>query len=136
MSKSIFWDTSGWFCLYVKSEELHKKTLKLADSQIQNKIPIITSDFVIQETMTLFMARGQQNEARQFWANFKNSKIIRVEKINENRFTKSGDFFCDQIEQSNSFTDVSSFLLMKELKIHTAVTLDKHFVKAGFQVLP
>ena len=75
MSKSIFWDTSGWFCLYVKSEELHKKTLKLADSQIQNKILIITSDFVIQETMTLFMARGQQNEARQFWTNFKNSKI-------------------------------------------------------------
>jgi predicted nucleic acid-binding protein len=135
MIRSKFWDTSGWFTLYVKSEEMHKKALEIAEYQIQNKIPFITSDLVIHETMTLFMARKQPKSAIQFWSTFNHSKLVRIEKIDDNQFQKSGDYFCNQIEQGYSFTDVSSFLVMKELKITSAVTLDKHFVKAGFQIL-
>lgn len=131
----FFWNNSGWVCLFVKSEELHQKSLDLAENQISKKIPFLTSDLVIQETLTLLMARKESDAAKYFWSNVTDSKLIKIERIDEERFSKSGDFFCKQIDQGYSFVDVSSFLLMKELKIRKVVTLDNHFAKAGFQVL-
>ncbi len=58
------------------------------------RIPFFTSDLVIQETMTLFMARKELEKAKLFWSNLSDSKIIRIERIDETRFQKAGDFFC------------------------------------------
>ena len=35
-----------------------------------------------------------------------------------------------------SLTDCASFVVMKQLKIKAALTFDKHFAQAGFQMLP
>lgn len=35
-----------------------------------------------------------------------------------------------------SFTDCTSFVIMKEQRIRQALTCDEHFAYAGFQVLP
>ncbi len=127
--KYVFWDTSGWYTLFVQSESLYLKAKDLAQEQIKNKIYFLTSDYVIQETMTLFMARKESSRAIDFW------NLIQIEKIDSERFKKSGDYFCKHLDQNYSFVDASSFLLMKECKTNKVVTLDKHFNKAGFQVL-
>ena len=85
--------------------------------------------------MTLFMARKESSRAIDFWNLIQNSNLIQIEKIDLERFKKSGDYFCKHLDQNYSFVDASSFLLMKECKINKVVTLDKHFNKAGFQVL-
>jgi uncharacterized protein len=35
-----------------------------------------------------------------------------------------------------SFTDCTSFALMQELKIHSALTVDRHFRQMGFTTVP
>jgi predicted nucleic acid-binding protein len=35
-----------------------------------------------------------------------------------------------------SFTDCTSFALMRELRLREALTIDRHFRQAGFQMLP
>lgn len=135
MAKQIFWDTSGWFSLLNSTEEFHENALEIANKQVSKKIFFLTSDLVVQETMTLFMARKEHAIAKQFWTNVQESKIIRIERIDETRFQKSGEFFCKHIEHGYSFVDVSSFLLMREFKISEVVTTDKHFAKSGFQIL-
>jgi uncharacterized protein len=135
MAKQIFWDTSGWFSLLNSTEEFHENALEIANKQVSKKIFFLTSDLVVQETMTLFMARKEHAIAKQFWTNVQESKIIRIERIDETRFQKSGEFFCKHIEHGYSFADVSSFLLMREFKISEVVTTDKHFAKSGFQIL-
>jgi len=35
-----------------------------------------------------------------------------------------------------SFTDCTSFVVMKELKLKDALTTDRHFLKMGFRALP
>jgi predicted nucleic acid-binding protein len=133
--KCVFWDTSGWYTLFVQSESLYLKAKDLAQEQIKNKIYFLTSDYVVQETMTLFMARKESSRAIDFWNLIQNSNLIQIEKIDLERFKKSGDYFCKHLDQNYSFVDASSFLLMKECKTNKVVTLDKHFNKAGFQVL-
>lgn len=133
--KYFFWDTSGWFSLLVPEDEFHEDATNIANHSTRMHIPFITSDLVIQETMTLLMARKEIQKAKLFWSNLSESKVVRIEKIDESRFQKTGEFFCRQIEQGYSFVDVSSFILMKELKITEAVSTDKHFKKAGFTAL-
>ena len=134
-SKYPFWDTSGWFSLVIPSEENHKAAKNIADQLQKSKSPFFTSDLVIQETMTLLMARKEAEKAKQFWASFIDSKVIRLERIDEVRFQKSGDYFSKHIDHGYSFVDASSFILMKEFKITDAVTTDKHFTQAGFHKL-
>ena len=134
-SKYPFWDTSGWFSLIIPSESNHNKAKKIADQLQKSKLPFFTSDLVIQETMTLLMARKETEKAKQFWASLTESKVIRLERIDESRFQKSGDYFAKYIDQGYSFVDASSFVLMKEFRITTAVSTDKHFTKAGFKKL-
>lgn len=134
-SKFPFWDTSGWFSLIVPSEANHAASKKIADQLQKSKLFFFTSDLVIQETMTLLMARKETLKAKQFWSSLSESKVIRMERINEARFHRSGEYFSKHIDQGYSFVDASSFILMKEFKISTAVSTDKHFTKAGFKKL-
>ncbi len=39
-------------------------------------------------------------------------------------------------DKDYSFTDCSSFVVMRELRLKEALTTDRHFRQAGFGVLP
>lgn len=51
------------------------------------------------------------------------------------RFQATVKFFRKHCDKNWSFTDCSSFCLMKELKIREAFTTDHHFRQAGFTPL-
>ena len=80
-SKYPFWDTSGWFSLIIPSESNHDEAKNIADQLQKSKLPFFTSDLVIQETMTLLMARKETEKAKQFWASLNDSKVIRLERM-------------------------------------------------------
>ena len=77
------------FCytLFVESESLYLKAKDHAQEQIKNKIYFLTSDYVVQEKMSIFMARKDSSRAIDFW------NLIQIEKIDLERFKKSGDYF-------------------------------------------
>jgi predicted nucleic acid-binding protein len=60
---------------------------------------------------------------------------IRVEWIGPLRFDQTKAFFRKHADHAYSFTDCSSFVVMRELRLTDALTTDRHFRQAGFQVL-
>jgi len=52
------------------------------------------------------------------------------------RADKARDVFFRHRDKSYSFTDCTSFVVMKELKLKQALTTDRHFRQMGFEVLP
>jgi predicted nucleic acid-binding protein len=53
----IFVDTGVWYSLLVPKDPSHQKTAKWFDAVAQ---PIVTSDYVVDETLTLLLMRGER----------------------------------------------------------------------------
>src|SRR2546426_9584278 len=60
----------------------------------------------------------------------------RVVWVDESLFERSVEIFRGSDRRTWSFTDCSSFALMKQLSISEAFAFDAHFKEAGFTVFP
>jgi predicted nucleic acid-binding protein len=55
--------------------------------------------------------------------------------MDPDRFTQTRRFFSKHRDQSWSFTDCFSFVVMQTLKLRDALSTDTHFREAGFHPL-
>jgi predicted nucleic acid-binding protein len=61
---------------------------------------------------------------------------VRWQWIDAARAEKARAVFFRQRDKEYSFTDCTSFVVMRELRLKEALTTDRHFRQAGFQLLP
>ena len=52
------------------------------------------------------------------------------------RFEKARDLFFQYSDKDLSFTDCTSFAVMRDMRLTQALTTDRHFRQMGFQVVP
>jgi len=65
MNNGIFIDTWGWLCLRDKKENSHREVVKLyRDYQKKGEV-VYTTDYVLDETFTLFFKRLSPEVARE-----------------------------------------------------------------------
>ena len=64
------------------------------------------------------------------------SPRVRWEWINAERAEKARALFFRRKDKSFSFTDCTSFVILRELHINQVLTGDRHFKKTGFEILP
>ena len=74
--------------------------------------------------------------AEAWWAQLEGSSRLRWEWIGVSRAEKARNVFFRHRDKNYSFTDCTSFVVMKELKLKQALTTDRHFRQMGFEVLP
>jgi hypothetical protein len=133
----IFVDTSAWYAAEVEDDINHDKARKFLSVIASGKYGVtITTDCVLDETMTLLKARRGLTAALIFMDKVKKSKSLRVFWISDNVFDKALDIFRQTSDSQWSFTDCTSFALMKDLSITEAFTFDCHFKEARLQKLP
>lgn len=97
---------------------------------------LITTDFVIDETLTLIRFRLGLDAARAWWQQVDGSSRLRWARIDAARFEKAQALFFQYQDKDVSFTDCTSFVVMRELRLTHAMTTDRHFRQIGFQLLP
>jgi predicted nucleic acid-binding protein len=61
---------------------------------------------------------------------------VRWEYISLARADKARGLFFRYRDKDFSFTDCTSFIVMRELKLREALTTDHHFLQAGFVIKP
>jgi len=139
---SVFIDTWGWLTLACSKEKKHTEVKEIYKNITMGKIRIYTSNYVIDELITLLFRRTHYTEAFNFIeAILKSSKMkcITIEQITEECFEAAWVLrkkFSDKPDIS--FTDFTSMALMQGLNINHIITDDRHFFKAGlgFELLP
>ena len=133
----IFVDTSAWYAVEVEDDVNHEKACKFLSLIASGKYGIsITTDYVLDQTLTLLRSRRDLTSATTFMDKIKKSSSVRVFWIDENLFEKALNIFQKSNQKSWSFTDCTSFVLMRELSISEAFTFDSHFREAAFLGLP
>ncbi len=96
---------------------------------------MILTDYIIDEALTLAKARAQSYGALRLLEIVERSEAFRLVWMGQERFEITKAFFRKHADHGYSFTDCSSFVVMRELGLSEALTTDGHFVEAGFHAL-
>lgn len=131
----LFLDTSGIYALLVRQDERHERAREILQAAAQHRRLLVTSDYVLDETITLLRARGHGHLVRPLLDMLKASQALRLEWMNGERFAGALAVLQRQGVPAVSFTDCFSFLLMRELELTEALSSDVHFRAAGFMPL-
>jgi len=134
--RKLFVDTAGWTMLADESDPQHATACAFRDEWLASAGVLVSSDFVMDETLTLMRVRLGLNAAERWWDQVEGSPRVHWEWIDPARAEKARYWFFRWRDKDFSFTDCSSFVVMKERRIKAALTNDRHFVQAGFQTYP
>jgi hypothetical protein len=133
----IFVDTSAWYAVEVEDDVNHEAACKFLSKIACGKHGVsVTTDYVLDETLTLLRSRRDLASASVFIDKIRESKSVRVFWVDEGLFEKALDIFRKSERKLWSFTDCASFALMRELSVSEAFTFDSHFREAGLHALP
>ena len=134
-SRDVLIDTAGFLALWDAGDEHHARAVRLQSELSRNKCGFLTTDYIVDETATLLLIRHSHAAAADFLASTLESKSLRLEWMDSERFLAAANIFRDHDDKEWSFTDCVSFAVMRELKIQDAFTTDHHFTQAGFAQL-
>lgn len=134
--KALFVDTAGWMACADAADAAHRRACAARDAALEAGHLLVTTDFVVDETLTLIRVRLGIAAAEAWWAQVDGSSRVRHETIDALRAEKARAVFFRHQGKDYSFTDCTSLVVMRELKLKEALTTDRHFRQMGFHVLP
>ena len=132
----IFIDTGSFIARYMSKDKFHKPALATWELIEKSQDKIFTSNFVLDETITLLGRWADSSFAAARARSIFNSAsitILRPGKYDELEALKLFEKYADQ---SVSYTDCVSFVMMRANKIERVFSFDRHFEVAGFTILP
>lgn len=131
--KRLFVDTGAWYALVDKNDPDHKEAASFIRN---NQIPLLTTNFVFDETITLLRSRLVWSVAKEFGQRLKDSRFVSLIAVKDEDEEKAWEIFLKYKDKDFSYTDCTSFAVMDRLKIDTAFSFDSHFQAMKFQVMP
>lgn len=134
-AREVFADTSALYALVDRNDGGHLAARTAVGKLLAAGARLVATDYVLTETINLANARGGALVAHRVLDLFEQSAGIRLEWIGPERFDATKAFFRRHRDHTYSFTDCTSFTVMRELRLIDALTVDRHFVEAGFKVL-
>jgi len=130
----IFVDTSAWLALNDRNDQYYKKAVANSSRIKKDRIDLITSEYILDETITIIRYRVSHQAAVIFGESMSGSRIVRIEDITEGHRLKAWEMFKKYEDKELSFTDCTSFVLMKHFKLNKAFTFDDHFRQMGYEI--
>lgn len=134
--KPLFVDTSGWCAVYNRADTNHPRALSYWREIAGTAGLVYTTDYILDETLTLLRSRVGHEPAVTFGRTVLASEVVKVLPITPERWQRAWELFVRYSDKDFSFTDCTSFAVMNELKLPAALAFDHHFRQMGFITLP
>lgn len=132
MPNRIFVDTVFVIALINRRDQYHQQASELAD-QFEG-YPLLTTDVVLLEIGNA-LARGYKQEAIEVIEQFLASDEVEIKRLTPYLFEQAFELYKQHRDKDWSLVDCISFVAMREAGLSQALTFDRHFVQAGFEVL-
>lgn len=138
----VFVDTWGWLALGHRRDPHHGDVRRIYEDLHRRHAPMITTDHVLDELITLLFRRESFGEAVRFVEGIvaaADKGQVLIERAASDSFAAAWDLrkrFQDK--PKISFTDLLSMAIMRERGITRILTEDEHFTQVGmgFQLAP
>ena len=128
MSKLVFVDTSAWFAAVVPGDANHAAAVGWF---AQNQRLLVTTDYVVDETLTLLRVRGQYRRAVMLGTKLFAGQLATVHYLKQEEICAGWLAFCQFRDKNWSFTDCTSKVAVEMLGCAGAVAFDTHFRQFG-----
>lgn len=134
MRSFVFVDTGAWFAAITPTDPNHTS---IEDWMDASSAPLLTTDYVVDETLTLLRARGENKRALIMGEQFFTSDLTTVYRLTEADLFAAWEIFRDYNDKKWSFTDCTSKFVMEKFGVTKALAFDNHFRQFGtVQVVP
>ena len=124
----VFVDTGGWFAYFVRRDPDHAAAI---DWMRRNRQPLVPTDFVLDELLTLLKLRESHRVAAAAGVALLDRQVTRLERIGETDFHGAWQVFQQYSDKGWSFTDCTSKVVMQRLSVTHAFAFDSHFEEFG-----
>jgi predicted nucleic acid-binding protein len=124
----IFVDSGGWFAGVVTDDEDHRKAKLWLN---ENKEPLLFTNYIVDETLTLLRSRGENQKALEIGKLFFANLLAEVYFLTEEDILQTWKIFQKFSDKDWSFTDCSSKFICEKFGITHAFSFDKHFRQFG-----
>jgi uncharacterized protein len=132
----LFIDTGFLLALEISDDQHHLAATQCWRTLSKTSTRFVTTSFVFAETVTSFNSKRYHHKAVEVGNRLLNSSSVQLIQVEQELFREAWLFFQKHSDKTYSLTDCVSFMVMKRLKIQTALTFDHHFVQAKYLKLP
>jgi uncharacterized protein len=127
----VFVDTSAIYAL-VDRDDANHAAARTAFTRLRRlrAEPVITN-FIVAEGHALLLARLGPSIARAWLTRI----VWSIERVTVEDEDAAGKIICTHVDKTYSYTDATSFAVMKRLHLGRVVTFDRHFHQFGFETI-
>jgi predicted nucleic acid-binding protein len=134
--RRVFLDTSYLIALGAGDDQHHERAA-IHWQRLSESLPVLTTTtYVFEEAVTFFSSRDRHAKAVEIGDLLLESPSIELVPVDEALFREAWQYFARHSDKSYSLTDCISFVVMERLRIRTALSFDRHFLQAGFELKP
>lgn len=130
----VFLDTGFFLAFFIASEKYHSAAVKKYKQYRERRALFFSSAYILDELFTRLICDFGKNETlkiiRRLGESLENREISLLE-VDGTVFKKATEALIKFLEHKISFTDATTFILCKELKLDEVFTLDSDFPKIG-----
>jgi uncharacterized protein len=124
----IFVDTSAWYAYVDATDENHRKA---SDWYVKNAQDLFTTDYVVDEVLTLLRSRDENDRAIELGLRLFTSEFATLVYLTQQQIERAWFIFRKFADKEWSFTVCTSKIVIEDLGITTAFTFDHHFRPFG-----
>lgn len=129
--RKAFVDTSAWFS-FVRKDDPDHDWVTAAFEVWEPRL--LTTNFILDETVTLIQARLGHALAVRVGEHLQDPSEVELVRVMPEDEEEAWRFFVKHKDQAFSFSDCTSFSVMHRLGLKTALTTDRRFRHAGFEI--
>ncbi len=125
-----FVDSGAWIALLNRRDQHHDDATIILNNLVQQNIQLLTTDYVIDETVTWLRYRASHPVAVRFLDLIESSRatgVLTLLAIDRVLFQNAERLFRQYDTAKLSFTDCTSFVVCRRRNISEAFAFDQHF---------
>jgi uncharacterized protein len=134
LTEKIYIDTSAFYALLDRSDQYHEPAKTLWPSLLQDHIELMTSNYVVSETLTLLQYRLGFNAAHIWYKNILD--VVEIDWAGQRIHSKAYELWLGLGRHRISLVDCVSYITMRRHHIEKAFCFKAAYAKQSFTLLP